>query len=152
MRPLAFILLLLASGCQSSQPPAAEVAGDAPGAAAPIASAPSDTNPVQRLEAEARALARTTGCGQAAQCRSAPVGDRPCGGPRDYLAYCATSTDTVALFRKLEELRRAEQEINQRSGAISTCEFRMPPQTELVGGSCRAKQASEAPTLDARPQ
>ncbi len=147
MRPLALILLLLAPGCQSSQPPAADATRDAP-----VAAAPGDTPSVQRLEAEARALARTTGCSQAAQCRTAPVGDRPCGGPRDYLAYCATTTDTVALFRKLEELRRAEQEINRRSGAISTCEFRMPPETGLVGGTCRAQQSNAAPTLDARPQ
>ncbi len=147
MRRLTLVLLLLAPGCQSSQPPAADAPGDAPAAAAP-----GDTPSVQRLEAEARALARTTGCNQAAQCRTAPVGDRPCGGPRDYLAYCATTTDTVALFRKLEELRRAEQEINQRSGAISTCEFRMPPETELVGGTCRAQQPNTAPILDARPQ
>jgi hypothetical protein len=93
---------------------------------------------VQRLEAEARALARTEGCGAAAACRVAPVGWRACGGPRDYLAYCATTTDTVALFAKLDELRRAEEEMNQESGAISTCEFRMPPDTELRAGSCRA--------------
>lgn len=151
MRPLVFILLLLASSCQSPRPPAADKAAD-PAVDAPSPPVGSDMGQVQQLEAEARALARTTGCSQATQCRTAPVGDRPCGGPRDYLAYCATTTDTVALFRKLDELRRAEQEINRRSGAISTCEFRMPPQTGLVGGTCRAQQSSELPTLDARPQ
>ncbi len=94
---------------------------------------------LQRLEAEARALARTEGCSLADQCRTAPVGDRPCGGPRDYVVYCAASTDTVALFRKLEELRRAEQEFNQRHGLVSTCEYRMPPETQLLGASCRAR-------------
>ena len=32
---------------------------------------------------------------------SAPVGVKACGGPRDYVAYCVTATDTAALFRGL---------------------------------------------------
>lgn len=94
---------------------------------------------LQRLEAEARALARADGCARADQCRTAPVGDRPCGGPRNYLVYCAATTDTVALFRKLDELKRAEQEFNRKHGLVSTCEYRMPPQTQLLGTTCRAR-------------
>ena len=53
---------------------------------------------LSRLEREARALARTDGCDSLAQCRTAPVGWRSCGGPRTYLVYCAATTDTVTLF------------------------------------------------------
>ncbi len=91
------------------------------------------------LEAQAGLIVRADGCTQPGQCRTAPVGDRPCGGPRDYVVYCATTTDTVALFRKLEELKRAEQEYNRKHDLVSTCEFRLPPQTELVGTTCRAR-------------
>jgi hypothetical protein len=70
-------------------------------------------------------------------CRTAPVGWRSCGGPRTYLVYCAASTDTVALFRKLAELEKAERAYNLRSGMMSTCEFRMPPTVKLQGGRCR---------------
>jgi hypothetical protein len=103
------------------------------------ASADADSTRVARLEREARALAKATGCGSAEQCRAAPVGERPCGGPRDYVVYCARSTDTSALNRKLAELRQAEMDLNRKTGAMSTCEFRMPPETTLVGGSCRAR-------------
>jgi hypothetical protein len=89
-----------------------------------------------RLETEARALAKTEGCSAADQCRMAPVGDRPCGGPRTYIAYCAATTDSVALFRKLDEVKAAEQHLNQLTGAASTCEFRMPPVPSLSGGRC----------------
>jgi hypothetical protein len=65
------------------------------------------------------------------------VGSRPCGGPRTYIVYCATTTDTVALNRKLEELRLAEERFNQQTGAVSTCEFRLPPETQLTGSTCR---------------
>ena len=91
---------------------------------------------VERLEREARALAKAEGCAEAAQCRTAPVGSRPCGGPREYLVYCPLTTDSAALFRKLGELEAAEKAFNEQSGLMSTCEFRMPPATALTGGRC----------------
>jgi hypothetical protein len=93
---------------------------------------------IQRLEREARALAKAGGCESSADCRAAPVGSRPCGGPRTYLVYCARTTDSVALFGKLDELARAERAHNTQQGLFSTCEFRTPPQVEASGGSCRA--------------
>ena len=93
---------------------------------------------IAQLEADARALAKTTGCSSATECRSAPVGEKACGGPRDYIVYCAATTDSVALFKKLDELKAAEVEFNKSSNSMSTCEFRMPPKTSFVGGSCRA--------------
>ena len=92
---------------------------------------------LSRLEREARALARTDGCDSVAQCRTAPVGWRSCGGPRTYLVYCAATTDTVALFRKLAELEVAEKDYNLKSGLMSTCIMREPPQVSLRGRSCR---------------
>lgn len=98
------------------------------------------TEELRRLEREAAALARRTGCEQGSDCRTAPVGNRPCGGPRYYLTYCARTTDSVSLFRKLDELARAEGAYNQREGLASTCEFRMPPEVVASGGSCRAAE------------
>lgn len=92
---------------------------------------------LSRLEREARALAHTDGCDSLAQCHTAPVGWRSCGGPRDYLVYCAATTDTVALFRKLAELEAAEKEYNVKSGLMSTCVMRQPPRVSLRGRSCR---------------
>jgi len=97
-----------------------------------------DSATVARLEREARALVRTDGCDSASGCATAPLGERPCGGPREYLVYCRASTDSAALFTKLDELGRAERAWNERRGAVSTCEMRMPPTTELVGQRCRA--------------
>ena len=98
-----------------------------------------DSTRLMRLEREARAMAKTDGCSSLDQCRSAPVGERPCGGPRDYVVYCARTTDSAALYRKLAELRQAEMEYNRKSGMMSTCEYRMPPELGLSGGSCRAR-------------
>lgn len=92
---------------------------------------------LSRLEREARAIAHTDGCDSLAQCRTAPVGWRSCGGPRTYLVYCAATTDTAALFRKLAELEVAEKEYNLKSGLMSSCIMRDPPQVGLRGRSCR---------------
>lgn len=90
------------------------------------------------LENEARAIAKTTGCATVSECRAAPVGNRACGGPRYYIPYCALSTDSTALFRKLDEVARAEDAYNRKYQIGSTCEFRSPPPLVLSGGECRA--------------
>lgn len=108
--------------------------------------APADTGTqaqIARLEREARAIAKTTGCNSASACRTAPVGARACGGPRTYLVYCAASTDTVALMARLHELERVEKAWNERSGMASTCEMRLPPTVTLIGGACREAPAKE---------
>jgi hypothetical protein len=97
-----------------------------------------DTARIARLEREARALANTSGCDAASSCRTAPVGVRGCGGPRDYLVYCAATTDSTALMRKLDELARVEAAYNEREGVVSTCQLRLPPPVTVSGGRCVA--------------
>jgi hypothetical protein len=95
-----------------------------------------DSGAIARLEREARALAHTEGCSAAARCRTAPLGHRACGGPRDYIAYCAATTDSAALYRALDRLARAEEAEQRRTGMASTCEFRTPPAVSLAAGRC----------------
>lgn len=92
---------------------------------------------IVRLEDQAKAIAKTSGCSTVSQCRTAPVGNRACGGPRYYIAYCSASTDSVAFFRKLDEVARAEDAYNRKYQVVSTCEFRMPGPITLSGGECR---------------
>jgi hypothetical protein len=95
-----------------------------------------DWGQIVALENQAKVIAKAEGCSSASQCRTAPVGARACGGPRYYIVYCAQSTDSAALFRKLDAVATAEREYNQRYNLVSTCEFRMPPNVGLVAGSC----------------
>jgi hypothetical protein len=99
---------------------------------------PRDTGTLRRLEARARAIAHAGGCTSAARCRVALVGSRACGGPRAYLPYCAASTDSASLYAALAELKRAEEVHDLSTGAVSTCEYRMPPAVTLRGGRCVA--------------
>lgn len=94
---------------------------------------------IEGLEQEARAIVRTTGCSSAQACRTAPVGNRACGGPRYYLVYCAATTDSAALYRKLSDIVAAENAYNRKYGIVSTCEFRMAPDVVYAGGECRAR-------------
>ena len=91
---------------------------------------------VTRLEARLRELASSDGCDSAGQCKAAPVGERACGGPRDYVVYCATSTDEPALLAVVDSLKEAEMRLNEATGAVSTCEMRLPPEMEVVAGKC----------------
>ena len=98
-----------------------------------------DWNAIEQLEAQAKALAVIDGCPSSSDCRSAPVGSRACGGPRYYIPYCAKTTDSVALFKKLADVSAAEQAYNKKYNLASTCEFRMPPVVESSAGACVAK-------------
>jgi hypothetical protein len=96
-----------------------------------------DWDQILALENAARALVKTDGCSSSDECRTAPVGSRACGGPRYYLVYCSRTTDSAALFRKLDAVAAAEREFNTRYQIVSTCEFRMPPRVAVSGGSCQ---------------
>ena len=94
---------------------------------------------ITALEDQAKALVHTDGCASVGQCRTAAVGSRACGGPRYYLVYCAATTDSAALFARLDAVSAAEREYNQRYNVVSTCEFRLPPKVALSGASCQAQ-------------
>lgn len=93
---------------------------------------------VARLERQLRQLAKADGCESAGQCKTVPVGERACGGPREYVMYCPLTTDEPALLAVVDSLKQAEMRHNQATGAISTCEYRMPPRAEIDAGRCVA--------------
>lgn len=134
-------------GGAAADSPSVSTADSARPGPAPSPAAAGSLERVQQLETEARALARAEGCEQAAQCRAAPVGSRPCGGPRDFIVYCALTTDSAALFRKLAEVEAAERAYNEQAGLASTCELRMAPPVRLAGGRCAAEGGNNGPRV-----
>lgn len=119
-------------------PPAASI--DPPGGPGKNSAAQeADWAGILQLETQAKALAKTEGCTSSGDCRSAPVGQKACGGPRYYIAWCAKSTDSAALYSKLAEITKAEQAYNQKYQIVSTCEFRVAPAVVSSGGSCVAQ-------------
>ncbi|HMF86836.1 MAG TPA: hypothetical protein VK575_02075 [Gemmatimonadaceae bacterium] len=132
---LVFVFSLVASGCTQSPQSGVPVG---PGGEKIVFTGDqkADWGQIVALENQAKVIAKADGCSSASQCRTAPVGARACGGPRYYIVYCAQSTDSAALFRKLDAVATAEREYNQRYNLVSTCEFRMPPNVGVVAGSC----------------
>lgn len=135
-----FAISLLAIGCSQSTPGGVP-AGPGSDRIILTGDQKADWEQIVALENEAKALLKTDGCSSTGECRSAAVGSRACGGPRYYLVYCSRTTDSAALFRKLDAVAQAERDYNERYKMMSTCEFRMPPTVALSGGSCQAQPA-----------
>ena len=133
----ALAIAVLAVGVACAPAPDTDTPPAASGAGALTGDQQQDWAAIERVEDAARQLAVATGCNTADDCRAAPVGNRACGGPRYYLVYCASSTDSAALSTALDEIVRAEDAYNQRYEVVSTCEFRMPPEIAFSGGECR---------------
>ncbi|MEQ1858147.1 MAG: hypothetical protein ABL963_16960 [Longimicrobiales bacterium] len=124
MRLAAFAaLVLFAAACAS----ASEEEGEAGGA------------PVSSLEQARAAIDLAIGDATASdpiQCQIIPVGVRPCGGPRLYLAYSLVVTDSAELRALVEVYDRLDRERNAELGLMSTCEFLEPPYAALDTGRC----------------
>ncbi len=97
---------------------------------------------IQSKESEVRSLVVAEGCTDVSQCKSAPLGARACGGPRDYVVYCSATTDEDRLLRELSQLQRSEEQYNQQCGVMSICIFTAEPQVELVNGVCQKAEAA----------
>ncbi|QRK08057.1 hypothetical protein JQX13_50265 [Archangium violaceum] len=93
----------------------------------------------ETLASEARALANPRGCGKVEECEVAGFGHKPCGGPREYIAYCSRTTDVVALRAKLEALEKAEREWQAEADLKSNCGLTRRPRPRWEEGECRAR-------------
>jgi hypothetical protein len=93
---------------------------------------------VTALKTAARALVKCEGCQQTAQCKVLPMGSRPCGGPSEFLVYCARSTAEKKLKQAARAATDAEKALNAKSETMSTCSVLSPPVVQLSGGACKA--------------
>lgn len=75
-------------------------------------------------------------CTNASGCLYIAFGAKPCGGPREYLAYPNTVNQSV-LENMVNEYYEMDQQYNIETGAISDCMLVGPPNTvECVNGVC----------------
>jgi hypothetical protein len=129
-------MVAMLAGCSPSAPAPSGPGGDK---VVLTGDKKADWAQIVALENEAKALVKTGGCSSPAQCRTAPVGSKACGGPRYYLVYCSLTTDSASLFRKLDAIAAGEREYNTRYQMVSTCELRLPPTATLSGGYCQGQ-------------
>jgi hypothetical protein len=136
---LSVAAVLSTGACTQAPPAATPPDGSGSQQTPPAGDQKSDWAAILKIEEEAKALVKANGCTSDAQCRTAPVGSRGCGGPRYYLVYCSRSTDSVALFRKLAQVEAAERAYNAKYQVASTCEFRMAPTVGVTAGACQSR-------------
>ena len=58
------------------------------------------------------ALIGDASCDDEADCATVAFGDKPCGGPVTYLAYCTAGVDEAELLEAAEAYRQLEEEYN----------------------------------------
>jgi len=107
-----------------------------------LAACTSDAEERERLTSEVRAALKAEGCSDVAACKIAGIGVRGCGGPREYVVYCETSTDKALLDQKLAAVAEHDRKTNEEDaddGFSDTCEFEPAPQVVRVDGVCRTR-------------
>ena len=72
-------------------------------------------------------------------CRYMALGDKPCGGPWEYVIYSVSSTDSTALAERVTAYNAFEEEMNRRYWSISDCMYVTPPVLVYRDGRCLAE-------------
>ncbi len=93
----------------------------------------------EKLASEARALANPRGCEKVEECELAGFGHKPCGGPREFIAYCSRTTDVKTLRARLEALEKAEKAWQEAAGLESRCGLTRTPRLRWEDGVCLAR-------------
>lgn len=71
-------------------------------------------------------------------CAAIKFGVKACGGPKKYLVYSKTSTNTDRLKNLVRRYNRCDDERNRRNQIGSDCEFITRPKLKLQRGKCVA--------------
>lgn len=128
---LAVMAGLLAVACRTARQPGASAktgVGDTTGL--PGASAKTGAGDTTGLPQLREVIVQQVGeprCSEPSECRTIPLGSKPCGGPWSYLIYSAATTDSAALEHAVRAYNAREAEQNRKSGRVSDCSFIAPP-------------------------
>jgi citrate lyase beta subunit len=91
---------------------------------------------LEAAEASILAAIGAATCASEEDCRTVAFGDKPCGGPWEYLAYCAATVDEAALLAEIDAYNAMEAKYNAENGLASTCAVTEDPGPAWVDGAC----------------
>lgn len=91
---------------------------------------------VASLRAEILRLAQDTSADHAQQCLVLPLGQKPCGGPAEYIALSTKGKDERVILQKLSSYNQAVEAENSRKGLMSDCAITEKPKVQLIAGKC----------------
>jgi hypothetical protein len=86
----------------------------------------------QRIAAEIG----TAACTRDADCRTLPMGSKPCGGPAGWVAWSATASRGAPLQAMATELAALQQQRQAAEGMMSTCSVVPDPGARCDAGRC----------------
>ena len=137
------LLLTASTACSgvASTPNAPASVAPAAGAPAPVSAAAPAAG---TLRQQMTAAIGNAACDTSAQCRSLPLGHRPCGGPEAFAAYSTKSGNAANIVRLAAEESAARKEQNERSGVMSTCQAMLDPGAVCEAGRCISGNANSA--------
>lgn len=134
----AAALLCLLGACSAAAPADSPATASTP----PAAATPAPTPAAQRerilgLVGEAR-------CDADAQCRTLPMGSKPCGGPESYLAWSSQQTPAEPLQTLAAQYAAARRAEAQRLGLLSNCMVVTDPGARCIAQHCVLRSATSA--------
>src|SRR5215831_3785291 len=95
-----------------------------------------DGDELRAMEAKIDKRIGAARCEENAECRAAPFGAKPCGGPWSYKAYSTRNTDVAALLREIETYRSRNAELNRKNRLGSDCRLVEAPAVRCQEGRC----------------
>jgi hypothetical protein len=122
MRLLIVVALLLGGGA----PP--EITGET--------AQDRDLARLRAMEERIQLLIGAATCEADGECRSVPVGAKPCGGPRTYQIYSTRVTDSGKLLKRVAAHRALDVELNRKYGWTSDCSVVSEPAVSCREGRC----------------
>lgn len=106
--------------------------------------AESDEVAMARIRAEILAAIGPGLCRNLVHCRLLPLGQSPCGGPTDYLAYSSGLGNPAALETDASEYAFLEEEVrNKKPQTFDKCLPLAPHQAVCIDNRCRARAVSK---------
>lgn len=96
------------------------------------------------LYQQIQALTANRQADNVSQCRVAPLGHKPCGGPQSYLVYSVKNLDEATLLQKIEQYSQLSQARQEAAGLVSDCAIVPEPAVALKDGVCVASLAGAA--------
>lgn len=92
--------------------------------------------PSQRLAQELRTAIGPARCTSDSQCRSLPVGAKPCGGPAGYWAWSTEGTDAKRVLELARQQSDAQKREIEASGLLSDCRVIVDPGAACIANRC----------------
>jgi hypothetical protein len=89
-----------------------------------------------KLRADIDGLIGAGRCMNLVQCRVAPLGSTPCGGPSEYLVYSWISTDKAALETRIAEYNFLQEDVQKKQAAAGACVVPPEPVAACVNNRC----------------